>query len=100
MTVEASCESMYMLPVGEWLHIQKFYLSFRYRRDLYQSLLIIYMDTVCLFLMTNLRGSLVVCSLWTCDSNCNAALCIINGASNPALSLRDLSLLSYVHTGK
>lgn len=39
MTVEASCESMYMLPVGEWLHIQKFYLSFRYRRDLYQSLL-------------------------------------------------------------
>lgn len=55
MTVEASCESMYMLPVGEWLHIQKFYLSFRYRRVLYQSLLIIYMDTVCLFLMTNLR---------------------------------------------
>lgn len=58
MTVEASCESMYMLPVGEWLHIQKFYLSFRYRRDLYQSLLIIYMDTVCLFLMTNLRTEL------------------------------------------
>lgn len=80
MTVEASCESMYMLPVGEWLHIQKFYLSFRYRRDLYQSLLIIYMDTVCLFLMTNLRteldrlGSLVVCSLWTCDSNCSVLL--------------------------
>lgn len=79
MTVEASCESMYMLPVGEWLHIQKFYLSFRYRRDLYQSLLIIYMDTVCLFLMTNLRtelrlDSLVVCSLWTCDSNCSVLL--------------------------
>lgn len=33
MTVEASCESMYMLPVGEWLHIQKFYLSFCYRGD-------------------------------------------------------------------
>lgn len=57
MTVEASCESMYMLPVGEWLHIQKFYLSFVIEGTPW-SLLIICMDTVCLFLMTNLRTEL------------------------------------------